>query len=72
MTHFERWIDRIADVPWGLVILVLVGIGMLRGWLNAEDLRAFVTAAGLFGVGHGIHTASKHLPYSKTRDTLKS
>jgi hypothetical protein len=39
----------------------------VEGFLQEDDLRAVGTAAGLFGVGHGIHTASKHFPNSRGR-----
>jgi hypothetical protein len=52
--------ERSADIPWGVLLLFVIVILMLKGSVHADDVRAFATAAGLFGLGHGIHTGSKH------------
>lgn len=61
----RRWswdtaVITIADVPWGLIIaiiaLVLIAFGGKAGLGKAAPM---LTAAGLFGIGHGIHTAAK-------------
>jgi hypothetical protein len=66
----ERWIrfwewnwdlifERIADIPWGVVLIAIV-IVKVNGTVPAEEIRALATAGGLLGIGHGIHTGSKH------------
>lgn len=55
------WMDTLADFPWGvlafLLILGLTAVGIIGG----ADARGLATAAGLLGIGHGIHTGSKNL-----------
>jgi hypothetical protein len=58
---FERLLDRVADVPWGLLVLIVLVVLALFDQVHADDIRAFATAAGLLGVGHGIHTGAKNL-----------
>jgi hypothetical protein len=67
MTKWEQRWDALADVPWGMLLFAVVIVLAVLGVLHAEDVRALGTAAGLLGVGHGIHTASKHLPNGKGR-----
>jgi hypothetical protein len=60
--HESWWdvaIERIADVPWGLLLVVFAFVVLITGWTGVEESRAILTAAGLFGIGHGIHTAAK-------------
>jgi hypothetical protein len=55
--------ERIADIPWGvLLVLALVALlacGKVRGD-DIQTVRAFAASAGLFGIGHGIHSGAKH------------
>jgi hypothetical protein len=59
-SRWNSWVIHVADVPWGLLIAVgavlLILLGGKEGLAKAAPL---LTAAGLFGVGHGIHTAAK-------------
>lgn len=58
----EAWFDRIADVPWGL-LLALIGLVLLVVSPGRADASSGLwTAAGLFGVGHGIHRARRANP----------
>ena len=63
----QRWdcvIDKIADVPIGVLafisIAALMACGVITG-AQVDNAKALLTAAGLLGVGHAIHTGSKHL-----------
>lgn len=60
-SNLERFWDGFADIPWGLIAFVAIIVLLACGAFNAADVRALATASGLFGVGHGIHTASKHI-----------
>ena len=60
--------ERIADIPWGVLLLIVLGILLAFGLVRTDDIRAFATAAGLFGIGHGIHTGAKH--FAKQGKTL--
>jgi hypothetical protein len=55
--------ERIADIPWG-VLLVLALVALLAfGKVKGDDIqtiRALAASAGLFGIGHGIHSGAKH------------
>jgi hypothetical protein len=42
-------------------LLVVVAALVAFYVTTAQDMRTVVTAAGLFGIGHGVHTAGKHL-----------
>jgi hypothetical protein len=66
LSKFERGVDLIADVPWGLLTLVGLAVAMSFEYVNPDDVRAFATAAGLLGVGHGIHTGAKN--FAKRQD----
>jgi hypothetical protein len=57
---YDRFVGRIADVPWGLIALVVIGILDASHDISSDDVKAFASAAGLFGLGHGIHTGAKH------------
>lgn len=48
---------------YSFVLLILLGFGAL----NADDVRALAAATGLMAIGHGLNTASKHLPGAKGR-----
>ena len=63
---FERVLDRVSDVLWGLVVLIVLAGAMLFEKVNPDDVRPFATAAGLLGVGHGIHTGAKN--FAKRQD----
>jgi hypothetical protein len=58
---WDEWIDHIADIPWGVIAFFVVLILLLTGHLKAGDLTGLGSAAGLLGVGHGIHLGAKHL-----------
>lgn len=53
---YDAMVDRVADFPWGIV-LALGGILVLviGGAEEVEQAKGLLTAAGLFGIGHGIH-----------------
>jgi hypothetical protein len=56
--------DRLADVPWGLLIFAFVALGgllwALLGSLQPGDyLSAIGAGSGLLAVGHGIRTRSR-------------
>ncbi|HEY3207302.1 MAG TPA: hypothetical protein VGJ58_10165 [Gaiellaceae bacterium] len=53
--------NLIADVPWGVIAFFTVLILLLTHRLRAGDITGLGTAAGLLGVGHGIHIGAKHL-----------
>ena len=59
-SKWDRFVIWSADVPWGVLIalgaVMLIALGGKDGLAKAMPL---LTAAGLFGVGHGIHTAAK-------------
>jgi hypothetical protein len=61
---WDKFIDRVADIPWALIVLFVLALLLLFDLATGEDVRAFATAAGLLGIGHGIHTGSKHLTRS--------
>jgi hypothetical protein len=42
------------------------------GRVQADAIRTFATAAGLFGIGHGIHTGSKHFAKRTTADQART
>jgi hypothetical protein len=60
----EFLVEKIIDVPWGiLAFLVIIGL-MLANLLNGEDFadaKALLPVAGLLGIGQGIHQGSKNL-----------
>jgi hypothetical protein len=60
LSPWDLVVLRIADIPWGLAIaasaLLFIAFGGKEGLAKAGPM---LTAAGLFGVGHGIHTAAK-------------
>jgi hypothetical protein len=66
-TKGERWewvIEKVADIPWGIIVFVMIAVLMATHAIKAEDInnaKALLPAAGLLGVGHGLHTGSKHL-----------
>jgi hypothetical protein len=44
------------------VLLALIAVGMIIfAPERVEDAKALLTAAGLFGIGHGIHRVAKRL-----------
>jgi hypothetical protein len=58
---WDAVIDKFVDIPWGILVLIALVIFMATHVFQADDVRAFATAAGLLGVGHGIHTGAKNL-----------
>ena len=65
---FERCMGRVADFPWGQFVLIVLVVFFLCGkHFDTEDVRAFATAAGLLGVGHGIHTGAKNFANPRTK-----
>jgi hypothetical protein len=58
---WDAWMYVIADVPWGVVAFFTVLILLLTDHLSGDDITGLGTAAGLLGVGHGIHIGAKHL-----------
>jgi hypothetical protein len=53
--------EKIADIPWGLLIFIFLIFLLLFHVLARQDVAVATAGAGLFAVGHGIHTGSKHL-----------
>lgn len=51
------WILRIADVPWGLGLALIALPYLFLGYV--QQGQALLMAGGLFGIGHGVHTAAK-------------
>jgi hypothetical protein len=58
---WDRWIDYIADVPWGVLGFVLLAYLLFTNGLEADDVAAIGTATGLLAVGHAIHRGSKRV-----------
>jgi hypothetical protein len=57
----HRRLSWFLDVPWGVVILAVVVVLVAINEISGEEARALATAAGLLGIGHGIHTGAKNL-----------
>jgi hypothetical protein len=57
----EQIFMAIADIPWGVLAFALVVLLVVTHEVKGEDLGRLATAAGLLGVGHGIHTASRNI-----------
>ena len=59
----DPFFERVADIPWGvllvLVLVVLLATKKVQG-SDIQTIRALATTAGLFGIGHGIHSGAKH------------
>jgi hypothetical protein len=58
-----RALERFADVPWGIIVFLLVAFGGLVAVIALPDrvsvgeyLGSVSVGAGLHGVGHGIRT----------------
>ena len=58
-SRWDRFIEVTADIPWGVLLLLAVGVLRLFDRISAEDVRGFLTAAGLFGIGHGLGRGNK-------------
>jgi hypothetical protein len=58
---WDKTFDKIADIPWGVLGLITLIVLAAAHQVDTDELRAFATAAGLLGVGHGIHTGAKNL-----------
>jgi hypothetical protein len=60
----REWIaELVADIPWGILAFVTIAVLMVTHRIQRQGLdnvRALLPA-GLLGVGHAIHTGSKHL-----------
>jgi hypothetical protein len=69
---WDQIFERIADIPWGVVLLITLVILVTSGRVQADAIRTFATAAGLFGIGHGIHTGSKHFAKRTTADQART
>jgi hypothetical protein len=57
----------IADVPWGVIAFFTVLILLLTNQLEAADITGLGAAAGLLGVGHGLHLGAKHISRRSNR-----
>lgn len=57
----HRRLSWFLDVPWGVLILAAVVVLVAINEISGEEARALATAAGLLGIGHGIHTGAKNL-----------
>jgi hypothetical protein len=64
MSDGQRIRIRRHTVGYRLIIVFVELAAMHR--VDAEELRAFATAAGLLGIGHGIHTGAKN--FAKRQD----
>ena len=63
LVEFDPIFERIADIPWGiLLVLLLVALLVFRKveGNDIQTIRALATSAGLFGIGHGFHSGAKH------------
>lgn len=61
---WECLIEKITDVPWGILAFLVIIVLMLFNLLSGTDLanaKALLPVAGLLGIGHGIHQGSKNL-----------
>jgi hypothetical protein len=65
---WEGSVDKVADVPWGLIAFAALVTLNALGHLSDDALTGLGAAAGLLGLGHGIHTGTKHLRRSETGD----
>ncbi|HEY5786417.1 MAG TPA: hypothetical protein VIT65_16745 [Microlunatus sp.] len=52
-------IIKVADVPVGILLAIVGIICFILSPPQTEVGKALLTAAGLFGIGHGVHTAAK-------------
>ncbi len=60
LTAWDRFVIAVADVPWGVLLALLaVGFILFGGADGLDKAVPMLTAAGLFGIGHGVHTAAK-------------
>jgi hypothetical protein len=53
---WESLIEKITDVPWGILAFLVIIVLMLSNLLSGEDLanaKALRPVAGLLGIGHG-------------------
>jgi hypothetical protein len=57
----HRRLSWFLDVPSGVVILAVVVVLVAINEISGEEARALATAAGLLGIGHGIHPGAKNL-----------
>lgn len=60
LSRWERFWSGFADLPWPLVIFAVLICLLKTGAIDGSALSAAVAGAGLFAVGHGIHTGSKN------------
>lgn len=57
----HSWSNWLADVPWGVLLLAIV-IGLVACHvMSGDDARGLAPAAGLLGIGHGIHSGARNL-----------
>jgi len=61
LSKWERFWSGFADLPWPLVIVAVLIYLLMIGAIDGNAVSAAVAGAGLFAVGHGIHTGSKNL-----------
>lgn len=64
---WDKTFEKIADIPWGVLGLIALIVLAATHQVDTDELRAFATAAGLLGVGHGIHTGAKNLANRPSR-----
>jgi hypothetical protein len=54
-TKGERWewvVEKVVDIPWGIIVFVLIAVLMATHAIKAEDInnaKALLPAAGLLG-----------------------
>jgi hypothetical protein len=61
---WEQIVEKITDVPWGILAFLVIMVLTFSHVLSGEDLanaKALLPVAGLLGIGQGIHQGSKHL-----------
>ena len=57
-----RAFERIADIPWGIILFVfIVIVGAIGVWIDKtlplnDYVSAVAVGTGLHGIGHGIRT----------------
>jgi hypothetical protein len=65
--RWDFWINHIADVPWGVVAFLIVVVLRASKVIDDAALTGLGSAAGLLGIGHGLHLGAKHLAQRANR-----
>jgi hypothetical protein len=59
-SKWDQLIGVLADIPWGVLSLITLFILIKTDTVSSGDIAGLGAAAGLLGVGHGLHMAGKH------------